>query len=210
MRRLLALAVFTTLTSSALAAMPWNNKDAWSEVDGSPVKSAPADTVGVTVLSIDRKSLSNPREQVKLDPGKRALLLAGTRASSEGTVAVPYRFDAAPCVRYRLAGRQASPGDARLDIVVVAQEAIAGCIAPAGTAVVVPTPAPAAAPMVVADAPVDAPVAAPAYAQTDAPIEGTVDATAAATVDAPAEAASTTGITTPAAPTSDAASTPLR
>ena len=198
MRRLLALAVFTTLTSSALAAMPWSNKDAWSEVDGSPVASAPADTVGVTVLSIDRKSLPSPRVQIRVDPGKRALLLAGTRASSEGTVAVPYRFDAAPCVRYRLAGRQASPGDARLDIVIVAQEAIAGCTAPEGTAVVVPTSAPVAASGA-------APVAAPdVVAGVPANIAADVSA------DVPAEAAASADLTAPSVPTSDAGNTPLR
>jgi hypothetical protein len=195
MRRLLALAVFTTLASSALARMPWSDKPAWSEVDGAPVAAATADMMGVTVLSIDRKSLNTPKEKVTLDPGKRALMLAGTRASSDGTVVVPYRFDAAPCVRYRLAGRQASPGDSRLEIVVVAQEAIVGCQAPVAANAGTDTTTAVAMPMTAAPA-----IASESGSAADAVVPtGTV----AESVTEPAPIVAPAG-------SGDAANTPLR
>jgi hypothetical protein len=110
----------------------FGSREPWAELDASTAQAA--DTVPLTVLAVDHKSLSVPKSKLTLVPGPHGFTVASSKASASGTVAVTYKLEAAACTRYRVAGRPDATDATRLEIVVVAQEPIAGCHAPEGMA----------------------------------------------------------------------------
>jgi hypothetical protein len=113
----------------------FGGREPWAEFDAS--SAAAGDTVPLTVLAVDRKALSMPKSKLTLTPGPHGLTVASAKASASGTVAVPFKIEAVACMRYRVAGRPDASDTTHLDIVVVAQEPIAGCTPPANPATAV-------------------------------------------------------------------------